>query len=234
MTQVFENQTFRCFYDQDSGAVFSDLEFRDCSFESCRISITEDPKLRSVVRNVKLVNCSQRGCAIDAAILEDVVVDGLKTRSQLLQIWGAVFKHVVLKGRIDRVMITWSLGTIEVDKPEIQRAFLTSNMAFYREVDWALDISGAEVNEIDIRGIPASLIRRDPETQVVVTRERAMETPWKDMDLNETLWKTWIAEFLDSEIETDVVLAAPKRHRNYYRLLEDLHRLRDAGVAQPD
>lgn len=234
MTQVFENQTIECFYDQDSGAVFSDLEFRGCSFESCRISMTEDPRLRSVVRNVKIVNCFQRGCAIDAAVLEDIVIDGLATHGQLLQVWGAVFKHVVLKGSIDRMMISWSLGTIEVDKPEVQSAFLASNQAFYQGVDWALDISEAKFREVDIRGIPARLIRRDPETQVVVTRERALGNSWQKVKLNETLWKTWIAEFLDSGIEDDVVLVAPKRHRKYRRLLEDLHRLRDSGVTQPD
>jgi hypothetical protein len=55
--KVFEGQTFECFYDRDSGKIFSDLEFRKCRFLSCAISMTLNPKLRTTVRNVKLLNC---------------------------------------------------------------------------------------------------------------------------------------------------------------------------------
>ncbi len=231
MVHVIEDKTIQSFYDRDSGAVYSDLEFRRCCFESCRISMTEDPERRTVVRNVRLLASSQRGSAVDAAVLEDVVVDGLATHGQLFQTWGAVFKHVVLRGRIDRIMCNWSLGTIEFDKPAVQQAFNEANMAFYHDVDWALDISEGEFMELDIRGVPAQLIRRDPESQIVVTRERALASSWRDLPLKETLWKTCIADFLESETEEDVVLVAPKRNRKYLSLLEDLNRLRDAGVG---
>ncbi len=231
--RVFENRVFECLYDR-GGRIFENLEFRHCRFESCALSITTNPRRRSIVRNVRLIQCEQEGCAIDTAIIEDVVVDGLNTHGQLLQTWGAVFKHVTLKGNIGRVMFSpkVGLGVKGFAKPQVQRAFDEANAAYYATVDWALDIREARFEECDIRGIPARLIRRDPETQVVVTREKALQGKWRELEIPD-LWKGWIELFLEDG-EPDVVLVAPKRHRRYEVLLEGLKKLRDAGVAEPD
>lgn len=228
--QVFEKHEFARFYDQDSGRTFSDIEFRKCSFLSSAISITRKPELRSTVRNVKLIQCEQRGCALEAAVIEDVLVDGFKTNG-LLQTWGAVFKHVTLRGKIGRVMISPAVATGTATAQQ-QRTFDEANAAYYAGVDWALDISEAEFDEVDIRRVPARLIRRDPVTQVVVTRDRAMEGRWRELDLGRTDWAGWIDLFL-KDGDPDLVLAAPKRHRKYRDLLDGLKMLRDAGVAEP-
>lgn len=230
-TQVFEKQELARFYDQDSGRTFSDLEFRKCSFLSSRISTTRDPKLRSTVRGVKLIQCEQRGCAIGAAIVEDVLVDGLKTNG-LLQAWGAVFKHVTLRGRIGRVMVSPAVAT-GMATPTQQRAFDEANAAYYATVDWALDISEAAFEEGEIQRVPAPLVRRDPATQVVVKREKAMQGTWRQLDLSKTHWATSL-KFLLERGDPDVVLVAPKRHRKYRDLLDGLKALRDAGIAEPD
>jgi len=80
--RVVEKQEFSEFYDHDSARVFSDIEFRRCTFESCGISITLDPALRSTIHNVKLFKCETYGCSLDTAIVEDVTVDGLKTHGR--------------------------------------------------------------------------------------------------------------------------------------------------------
>src|SRR5713226_8480986 len=153
MTKVFENQTFERFYDQDSSKTFADLEFRKCRFSNCAISIIRNPALRSTVRNVKLIDCEMLvACALQAAIVEDVLVDGLKTPHPV-HTWGAVFKHVTLRGKIGRVM-TSPRVLISRDEPDVERAFAEANAAYYATVDWALDIREAEVQEIDIRGVP--------------------------------------------------------------------------------
>jgi hypothetical protein len=100
-----------------------------------------------------------------------------------------------------------------------------ANANFYDRVAWALDISEGEFKELDIRGIPAHLIRRDPETQFVLTREKALQGRWRDLEFQETVWYTWIAHFLKSG-DSAVVLIAPKRHRKFLQLL------RAAGVAE--
>jgi len=84
--RVVENETLKPLRDR-GGAVFADLTFRRCEFVSSSISITTDPASRSAVRNVVLEDCSVVGCSLKCAVVEDVVVDGLRT-SDLHQAWG--------------------------------------------------------------------------------------------------------------------------------------------------
>lgn len=231
MTQVFERETFTGFYDHNSGRTFADLEFRRCSFEGSAISITHDPRRRSTIRNVKVIQCEEVGCSLGPAVVEDVLVDGLKT-SGLFQTWGAVFKHVVIRGRIGRVMLS-PVVSAGLATPAQQRAFDEANAAYYATVDWALDIRDAAAEELDIRGIPPTLIRRDPATQVVVTRERALEGRWRQLDLSQTYWPGVLQNFLDDG-EPWILLVAPKRHWKFRQLAEGLRLLREAGVTEPD
>lgn len=231
MMRVVEKQEFSEFYDHDSARLFSDIEFRRCKFVSCGISITRDPALRSTIRNVKLLNCETYGCDLDTAIVEDVTVDGLKTHG-LRQTWGAVFKHVTLRGKIGRLMFSPAVSP-GVATLRQQRAFDEANEQYYSTVDWALDIREAEVEELDLRRIPARLIRRDPVDQVVITREKAMQGKWRQLDLSKTHWATSMELFLEWG-DPDWVLVAGKRDRDYRRLVDGLKALRDAGVAEPD
>ena len=230
--EIYRDQRFEDFTDRDSGAVLGDAEFHNCYFEGCALSITDDPERRCTIRNVRLTNCSQRGCSIDPAIIEDVLIDGFDTHGQPVQIWGAVFNRVVLRGKIDRMMIS-SVVDVMGDKPHVQRAFDEANAEYYRNVKWALDISQGEFKELDIRGLPARLIRRDPETQVVVTREKAVEGKWRELPFRERLWATSLNLLLDFNLP-DMVLVAPKRHRKFQDYVADLKLLQEAGVAEPD
>jgi len=231
MMNLFNNQEFSNFYDRNSGCLFQDLEFRNCQFISSSLSITRNPKRRSTVRNVRVVQCEEIGCSIDTAIIEDTIIDGLKT-SDLFQSWGAVYKHVTMKGSIGRIMISPLVATA-MARPKEQAAFNKANEEYYMAVDWALDIREARFMGCDIRGVPAHLIRRDPETQVVVTREKALLGEWKKLDLSKSFWHGWIKLFLQDG-DPDVVLVAPKRHPKFNAWLDGLKMLRDAGVAEPD
>ena len=229
--RIFEKQHLDDFMDRGTASVFADLEFRQCSFTSSGVSITRDPRLRSTVRNVKLLRCEARGCVVDTAIIEEVLVEGLKTHG-LLQCWGAVLRHVTLRGRVGRIMLSRAVATATA-LPSEQRAFDEANAAYYAGVDWALDISEAEFEEADLRGVPAELVRRDPETQVIVTREKAMRGRFREPDLSGSYWARAIPLFLERG-DPSIVYVAPKRHRNFRELLDGLMRLRDAGVAEPD
>lgn len=228
--RTFEGQEFVQWFD-DGGKEFSDVEFVKCQFESSGLSITREVERRSTFRNVRLVKCVQRGCAIETAIIEDVLVDGLKT-SGLLQSWGAVFKHVTLQGKIDRIMISPAVAA-GLATLQQQRAFDVANATYYSSVDWALDISRGEFEECEIQRVPARLVRRDPATQVVITRERAMQGSWRNMDLSKTHWKTSLEFFLERG-DSDVVLVAGKRNRKFKDLLDGLNRLRASGTAEPE
>lgn len=231
MTTVFQDQTFSKFFDQDSNRTFADLEFRNCQFVNCHVSVTKNPRRRSMVRDVRLIGCETRQCGIEAAIVESVVIDGLKTNYPL-HINGAVFKQVVLKGSLGRLVIDSTVLPGKLTEDE-QAAFDEANAAYYKNVDWALDIREAEFRECDLRTIPARLIRRDPETQVVVKREKAVLESWRQIDLSNTYWATTLEVFLRRGSE-DTVLVAPKSDPQYKRLLDGLKLLRDAGVAEAD
>ncbi len=227
---LFENQSFADFYDRGS-AEYSDIEFRRCQFVSSRISVTREPARRSLVRRVRVSKCEVTGCALETAIVEDVVVEDLKTHNPLA-CWGTVFNRVVLKGKIGRIMVNPAIAT-GTATPDEQRAFDEANAAYYAGVEWALDISEAEFQEADIRGVPARLIRRDTETQAVVTRQKALEGAWQKLDLSKTWWATSIQFLLNRPNDSDVILVAPKRHRKFRDLLAGLKILREAGVAEP-
>ncbi|MCL4806707.1 MAG: hypothetical protein KJ062_02760 [Thermoanaerobaculia bacterium] len=178
---------------------------------------------------MKLEQCEQQGCYVGAAVFEDVVVDGLRS-SEVLQVWGAVFRHVVLKGRLDRLMLSPTVAPSTANWAE-QRAFDDAAAAFYAETDWALDISEADFKGADIRGVPADLIRRDPETQAVVRRANVADERWRSIDLSKTYWDVTI-ELMLKEGREDVVLVVPKRAgKKRADLIDGIKRLRDAGVA---
>lgn len=226
--KTFHKEEFS-FQDNDSAAVYEGFEFDRCTFLGCVISLTVEPALRSTVRNVRLTNCSQRGCLIYPAVIEESEVNGLNTHGQLLAVHGAVFKHVVLRGKIDRVMIRQKLG----EPKNVQTAFDRANASYYRSVDWALDIRDGEFKELEIDGVPAKLIRRDPETQIVVKRKSVLDAMWKKLPLKLTIWHQYFGALLAGDYE-DTVIVAGKRDPEFKTLIADLKVLRGAGVAEPD
>ena len=232
--KMFKNQTFERIYEDGTGASFSDVQFEQCRFVHCNISLTHEPRLRTTIRNVVIKGCRSEGCTLSPAILEDVMVDGFET-DRLFQTWGAVFKHVTLSGKLGRMMFSGVLFPTSSVTAAMQRAFAESNTAYYSKVDWALDISRAEFQECDIRGIPARLIRRDPETQVVVKRAKAVEGRWRQLDLSRTYWEGYLGPLAQAQsADDDVVLAAPKRSPHFRDLLDGLRLLRREGIAEPD
>ncbi|MBI3839914.1 MAG: hypothetical protein HY288_18480 [Planctomycetia bacterium] len=228
--RLFEKQTFERFRDDDSAAVFSDLEFRNCTFQSCSISNTRSPQLRTTLRNLRLTNCTQYGCYLHAAIVEDVVVD--RAHSHGFQTWGAVFKHVTLQGTIDYLM-TSRLAVAGLATPQEQRAFDQANAEYYRHVDWALDISRGEFADLELRGVPGRLIRRDPETQALITRQAILDSRWRKLEFHSDVTSVAIDVFLKRG-EGDYVLVAPKRAKRFDAQLADIELLRRAGIAEPD
>ncbi|MCU0878358.1 MAG: hypothetical protein MUF06_11290 [Pirellulaceae bacterium] len=219
------------FKDHGSRAVFSDLEFHECYFEGCTVSMTLEVGRRTTVRNIRLVDCSQRGCLIGCAIIEDCIVDGLNTHGQALRSMAAVFNRVIFRGKVGTIMISDLVSSFADEST--QSKFASANKEYYRSVDWAIDISEASCLEADLRGMPGHLVRRDPETQVLVTREKAQSNEWRDLPFKTGWWQTTCSIFLRGDQESTVVVA-PKRSREFRELMHDLDLLRKAGISEPD
>ncbi len=224
-------ETFFKQFDQNSGALFEDLDFEECVFDNCALSLTKDNSLRSTVCNVRLVNCEARGCGIGPAIFQDVMVDGLKT-NDLLILWAPLFRRVTLRGKIGKLKINVAAHYSDRSE-ETQRPFDKARLEFYSDSDWAIDISEGKFQEFDMHGVPARLVRRDPETQVVVTRENAIRPDWREkLSSWNDYWPFVIDLFLEDE-EEDIVLVAPKGKpkKQFTESLNGINELCDIGVA---
>lgn len=195
-----------------------------CRLQGCSAGHTTDLNQRPVYRNVTFTKCEQTGCSLYGGIVEDVLVDGLKSHT-LFQSFGTAFKHVTLRGRVGRIMLSTDIGRTK----ERYRACEEANSRYYETVDWALDISQAEFTEADIRNIPTRLMRLDPETQAVVSREQALDRRWKTLPVDGLL-KGTIEHFLERGFP-DQVLVAPKRSKEFEVLLDGIRVLVEEGVA---
>lgn len=233
--QVFRDQEITdAIVHKPRGRVVSDMEFEKCRFWNCGFIGDYGPADRPVVRRLSFRNCSEKASWIFGPIIEDVMVDGLRTTGLLIT-FGAVFKHVILRGKIGQIKMNacFQVGPTGRHELERERAYQEANSQFYQQVDWALDISEAEFLECDIDGIPSHLIRRDPDTQVVIKRENAINVEWQRLNLEQTWWDLSINNLIE-EGRDDRVLIAPKRHRKFKELVQGLRMLRDLGVAEPD
>jgi hypothetical protein len=228
-------RTFKSMYDR-GGGVHEGMSFRDCLFDNCGLALDFSLAQRSVVRDVHLTNCTNFNSQIGPAVFDEVTVDGLKS-NDILILWGPSFRHVVLKGKI--------LGQLKINETSTLRgeardeeAFAQARAAFYKDVDWALDISEAHFGgEFDMRGVPAKLVRRDPKTQVVVTRGKAVKKAWRTKIAAWNTWWPFVIDLFLSDGDPDVVLVANRsgrREKTFKRLVEGLDDLRRAGVAEPD
>ena len=191
MQKLFEKQDIESLHDRNSGKMIQGYSFTKCSFQSCSLyfdkilknnSVFRRHKNRTIVHDIKLAQCTQTSCVMYGVVVEDVMIDGLKTLNTF-HTWGTAFKHVVFRGKIGEIMLTSNFFVIlNPKRKRIEDAFTAVNTAYYENVDWALDISEASFYDCDIRGIPARLIRRDPVTEDVV-----LAAPKSDPNFNNLL-----------------------------------------------
>ena len=205
------------------------MEFHRCIFQSCGLSLTRESTNRTVARDIRLTECEVRNCVCGPVVVEGCVIDGLKTRN-LFQLFGAVFKHVIFRGKIGRVMFS-PLIQPGIATAEEQRAFDSANEEYYKTVDWAIDIRHAQFQECDLRGVPARLVLRDENTQVLVRRVNAVDQRWRDLDLSGTDWPGILDVFLHRG-DAEVILIAPTQAKNAKQLIAGLQLLREHGVAE--
>lgn len=232
--KAYRDRTFRQVFDRGSGAAWGDLELVRCTFDNCGLSLTQSVPAMTHVRGVTAAGCRVVNCHVGPAVFEDVLIDKLLI-DDMLVLNAPLFRRVTLRGDIGRLLINRNAAIAHHDA-EAQLAFDAARAAFYAGGEWALDISGARFLEFEADGVPAQLVRRDPETQVVVTRARASQPGWRERLTPENkFWPFVIDQFLGSG-DADIVLAAPKRARRgeYTSLLAGLNELRRLGVTDPD
>lgn len=219
--------------DRQGGLILEGVRLGQCRFDNCSFSLVSSPDRRSMARNLHLRDCRVVNCDVGPAIVDEVVVENLAI-NDLLICWGTLFRHVTLSGKLGSVK-TNAMAHHDIT-PDKQASFDTERAAFYEAVDWALDISAATFTELDLRGIPARLIRRDPSRQFVLTRRKALEgnAPGHLSKAAEH-WMFSVELFLRDGDE-DRVLTVPHTgtRKRQAELLEGLLELRRLGLVEPD
>jgi hypothetical protein len=230
-----KNQKFELLSDLELPRALADTTIEACWFWACHYGDTaKAPLERRRITNLRLVGCkSTNNAGLGPVLVEDVEVDGLST-SGLCIAWGAAFRHVQIRGKCGRFMLS-PLPSATPQAEKRSRRFEADNARFYRTTDWALDIADGEFEELDVRNVPASLVRRDQETQVVVKLGRVESTQevWQRLDLSGTPWALALSNMLRWRSQ-DRVLVAPKRSREFPRQLAGLRLLRKEGVAESE
>ncbi len=238
----FKGKTFGSLRDRDSGRTFSGFSFVDCHFQSCLIYCEfAELERRTRVTNIEARSCSHAGCGLKGGIVEDVLVENFKT-AKMFDTRGTVFKHVTFKGKNGRLMFSDLFDLPFKGKTtSLQRTFEKANAEYYSTVDWALDIKEAEFDDFDCRGVPSRLVRRNPETQMMLTKERVLAN--KDtIGVGGEHWEGMIKLFLDDSLgfaspAGDAIYVVPRKPpRGFDRqsLVAGIEALRRAGVAEPD
>jgi hypothetical protein len=227
---IFNEVTFRGHaHDRE----FADIEAHSPSFEMCHLAAASQPGDWNRIRNVTLVDASQWNCSIDTAALENVTVHNLKrTGSSPLFLWSCVFNHVKLSGRMSGIKINRSVG-LGQKNAAAQAGWDEAVSKYYEGVDWALDISEAKfAGGITFEAVPGSLIRTNPETQILISRRSLEREDWRAVDFDGTAIDLAISWFLEGSLFDDVIVAARHDAKWAKRDAQVLEKLRTVGVAK--
>jgi hypothetical protein len=210
-------------YDKP-GAILEGFEAVRCEFQHVSLGATKTNEPPVIVRHCRLERCRIRQAYLDFVQIEDCVVDGMSGGMVRLT-EGPLLKHVVVKGSVESTYLRYPrLG--------YNPAVLERRRVFYGGVDWALDISQAKLRRCEIGGVPGPLVRRDPATQILVTRERVLVGPWEEAAADTAEYFS-IRRLLEPGLDSIVLVACP-RGDNFEKTLTTFARLRKAGIAEPD
>ena len=216
--------------------LLEDVAIRACRFAMFQHPMQRDPGDRPTLRRITVERCHFTASEIGPIILEDSTIDTVwfhRAQWGPQRLAGCAFKHVVIKGPIrGGVQFVASLDWLlhHPEEPAIDDPAMRANADYYAGVDWALDISRAEFTGVDISasGIPANLVRRDPETQVVITRASITNGDWRAACEGSAQWVS-IERFIQTGF-SDAVLIAEKRSKQFEADVAAFRRLRDLGV----
>ena len=230
----FINQEFKMMFD-DGGAILSDLIFKNCIFDNCALSISKNPSNISKIKNVIAENLSVSSCDIGPCIFEDVLIENLRI-NEILIFHSPLFKNVKLSGNIGNLKINSAAFSI-YDRPDLQNCFNELRNNYYKNIEYALDISEAKFLSFDCNGIPSDLIKRNKDSQFIIRKKNIsnIDRLNKEFAIAYPYVFFMVKMFLDSP-HLDEVLVAPlaKPTKKYKPILEGLTRLQELGIVDED
>jgi hypothetical protein len=184
---------------------------------------------------VQFRNITRHACWVKGLAIEDVQIDRLKSGGDMpLFLHACVFRHVTLLGGITGFKINLDLTQhrgVDADEND-RKAWEAANVAYYQHVDWALDISKAKFTSMPtFEAVPGSLIRRDPQTQVLLRRSELLAVDWESLDYGTTAIDITLSWFLSGSPYDDTVVVAARGNHKFKEQLAVLEELRRRGWA---
>jgi hypothetical protein len=205
---------------------YADLEFIDCELPG-GLTTYGAAIHRSSAANIHVTNCRSAAFFGTGAIFDEVVVDGIRTSRAPVNISACVFRHVTVKGTCNGFLFNRNICD---DNAERNASFIVANKEYYRNVDWALDISQLKCSRFELRGcVPVELIRRNPDEHFIMTKEVALSHEWKKYEPMNWFYLA-INDFLESQAERNLFVA-PRRSKTFKEELRYYLRLKDAELV---
>lgn len=246
MEMLFEDQSFEALHESGAGWRLANAVLRRCSFSGCSLGMTAAPASRPLLENVQLLQCRAQTSWLGAVVMRQCTLEEFSTDGECTAL-GAFFDRVTFRGRLGALRLC---PTLQSEDPQLNARLLADNGVRYRDVEWAVDIREARPRGMELLGVPADMVRRDPQTQVVVTHAAALRAfggAWPlplpqravaDGDLSARLGKSGgllagqLGVMLDHSLP-DVVLVASSGapRRRFQEELDGLAALVDMGIA---
>lgn len=227
--RILEGHEFTGLRSWDKQGSVEDARFVRCSFKSCSAATATAPEARLLLQNVQLISCGYQGCSLFTTVFDNVLVDGLRQSGRMpLFLWGCAFRHVVLRGVLSPPIVNAN-GRLTHQESDPWPA---TNSAYYVNVDWALDLREAQFSStFAFHGVPASLVRRDPETQFILRRDTITRIGWSGTHAD--LPSVLVNSFLSSGVP-DTVVGVGRSSQKFDAELREFHALRERGVFESE
>lgn len=225
--EIIRDQSFHSLYDLETGRVIEDTVFTGCTFSNSFFSTVNDQLIRSTIRRCRFENCRTNRCTIGPALVQDVVVENLRSTDEVI-VRAAIFEHVTLKGRIDKLLFRGKYRDLHTS-PELTLQINQETARYLETVDWSLDIREAQFKECDISNLLFRLVRRDPETQVVIRRDMLLDGRWRDVLGQSHEFVSFVLKIFIESGSEEYILVAPRRG-DYRPTMQAIEALRKAGI----
>lgn len=149
--------------------------FIDCTVTGGSIGAkARRPAERLVVRNISAVNCMLDWVIVGPVVFDQVEFDGLRM-TKILWLPGCAFNQCILRGKIEKILHFENADPVAPRSDSHNHQFIEDNDRIHREATWTLDISEAEFDDFDLRGVPGETVRINSHNQVCVDYKKALQ-----------------------------------------------------------
>lgn len=182
--------------------------FDSCIFDNCYIGKDSNIDNLECIKSVQFNNCKFIHTYICTCLLEGVVFENVSFMDYG-RFMSTLFNRVIFKGKFNSFSIQ-RLALLGDKNAKQQMLINNYRENFYKNIDWAIDISQAKLSEFYCDSIPTNLIIRDPDTQFVISKNNFNDLDLLDVSFRKNFkYLTSILEdFLNGE-QNEMIIAVP-------------------------